>query len=336
MKKLLNIILILILSLNLSACGTSKATYGSNNETKVEALPQVANEDEKRNNESSNEDEAAISHADIYAKQQQNSNKTEVKDNNLNTEAASQQNPKPVAAKPVQQQPKAPQLDTRYNEWGNIRNSNHTTPGIPSIIKPWVGKYNAIFIGDTSRKIIYFTFDAGGETGYANQIMDVLNKHGIKATFFVTLPYITKNPDIVRRMVNEGHAVANHTVNHLGLPNLSEEQIKQEYEGVEKEFAKVTGLSMMKCVRPPMGAYSEKSLWVTKQLGYKTVFWSIAYRDYDINNQPSRDEAMSIIKNNHHNGAILLLHLASKTNADTLDEMISFLKSQGYSFGLIS
>lgn len=336
MKRLLNIVLILILSLNLNACGTSKATYSSNNETKVEALPQVANEDEKRNNEISNEDEATISHGDIYAKQQQNSNKSEVKDNNYNTPTTPvQKNIKPE----VTQNSKPPEVnkfDTRYNEWGNIRNSNHTTPGIPSIIKPWVGKYNVIFTGDTSRKIIYFTFDAGGETGYANQIMDVLNKHGIKATFFVTLPYITKNPDIVRRMVREGHAVANHTVNHLGLPNLTEEQIKQEYEGVEKEFTKVTGLSMMKCVRPPMGAYSEKSLWVTKQLGYKTIFWSIAYRDYDINNQPSRDEAMSIIQNNHHNGAIMLLHLASKTNAETLDEMILFLKSQGYSFGLIS
>lgn len=232
--------------------------------------------------------------------------------------------------------PHVVQLNTKYNGWYNLRNLKHITPGIPSNIKPLLGKYNIIFIGNTSKKVFYFTFDAGGETGYATKILDVLKKQGIKATFFVTKPYIVKNPEIVKRMVREGHAVANHTINHLCMHNLTDKQISQELSGVDLEFKRVTGSNMLKCVRPPMGAYSEKSLYMTKQLGYKTVFWSIAYKDYDIKNQPSHNETMAIVKNNYHNGAIMLLHIASKTNANTLNEMITFLKSKGYKFSVIS
>lgn len=230
---------------------------------------------------------------------------------------------------------KAPRLSSKYNEWYNMRNSKHTTPGIPSNIKSLLGKYNIIYKGNTSKKVFYFTFDAGGDTGYATKILDVLKKQGIKATFFVTKSYITKNPQIIKRMVKEGHVVANHTIRHIALPKLTDTQISQELSGVESEFKRVTGSKMVKCMRPPMGAYSEKSLYRTKQLGYKTVFWSIAYRDYDVKKQPTRNEAMTIVKNNYHNGAIMLLHVGSKTNGDTLNEMIVFLKSKGYSFGVI-
>lgn len=226
-------------------------------------------------------------------------------------------------------------FDTTSYAWYNIRNSTHSIPGIPGNASPWLSAYNGIFVGDTSRKVFYLTFDAGADTGYANLIMDVLYNQGIKATFFVTKPYITNNPDIVRRMVNDGHVVANHTVSHLNLASLSDEEIRQEYQGVEDEFTIVTGASLTKCIRPPMGNYSERSLYVTSQLGYKTVFWSIAYKDYDVNNQPTYDEAMAIVQNNYHDGAIMLLHIASKTDADALNDMILFLKAQGYSFDVI-
>lgn len=226
-------------------------------------------------------------------------------------------------------------FDTTSYAWYNIRNSTHSIPGIPGNASPWLSAYNGIFVGDTSRKVFYFTFDAGADTGYSNLIMDVLYNQGIKATFFVTKPYITNNPDIVRRMVNDGHVVANHTISHSNLASLSDEEIRQEYQGVEDEFTIVTGASLTKCIRPPMGNYSERSLYVTSQLGYKTVFWSIAYKDYDVNNQPTYDEAMAIVQNNYHDGAIILLHITSKTDADALNDMILFLKAQGYSFDVI-
>ncbi|MEI8200431.1 MAG: polysaccharide deacetylase family protein [Eubacteriales bacterium] len=227
------------------------------------------------------------------------------------------------------------EFDTTSYAWYNIRNSTHTIPGIPGNAGPWLSAYNGIFVGDTSRKVFYFSFDAGYDTGYANQIMDVLYNQGIKATFFVTKSYIKNNPDIVRRMVNDGHAVANHTVSHSNLATLTDEEIRQEYKGVEDEFTLVTGASLTKCIRPPMGNYSERSLYVTSQLGYKTVFWSIAYKDYDTDNQPTYDEAMAIVQNNYHDGAIFLLHIASKTDADALNDMILFLKAQGYRFDVI-
>ena len=226
-------------------------------------------------------------------------------------------------------------FDTTSYAWYNIRNSTHIIPGIPGNATPWLSAYNGIFVGDTSKKVFYLTFDAGSDTGYANLIMDVLYNQGIKATFFVTKSYITNNPDIVRRMVNDGHVVANHTVSHSNLASLSDEEIRQEYQGVEDEFTIVTGASLTKCIRPPMGNYSERSLYVTSQLGYKTVFWSIAYKDYDANNQPTYDEAMAIVQNNYHDGAIILLHIVSKTDADALNDMILFLKAQGYSFDVI-
>jgi len=241
--------------------------------------------------------------------------------------------PGPTAT-PFEEAPPA-DLDGTYYAWYNIRNSSHTTPGIPSNIVPWLPLYNGIYVGDTSKRIFYFTFDCGSVTGYSDKIMDVLAARGIKATFFVTKPYITKNPDIVRRMVREGHIVANHTDTHTGLPYLSDMEIRQELQSVEDEFTRVTGKNMVNCVRPPVGGYSEKSLWITSHLGYKTVFWSIAYKDYDMENQPTYEEAMAIVKNNHHNGAILLLHAASQTNAYALNDMINYLKGEGYSFGIL-
>lgn len=316
MKKLVICSIILAAAFGLSACGTN-----SGDSSTIKAKAAAAQKQTVKNKT------IAISNSEV--KNEQSVQPASV---NNTTEQPKQQT-STTAEQPALDQAQEAQLDAKYNEWYNMRNGNHTTPGIPSNMVNWLGKYNAVFTGDTSKKIFYFSFDAGGDTGYANQILDVLNKQGIKATFFMTEPYITQNPDITRRIVNEGHAVGNHTVNHLGLPKLSDDQIRQEYQGVEAEFTRVTGKTMLKCVRPPMGAYSEKSLYVTKQLGYKTVFWSIAYNDYDVKNQPTHDQAMAIIKNNYHNGAICLLHIGSKTDADTLDEMISFLKGQGYSFG---
>ncbi len=226
-------------------------------------------------------------------------------------------------------------LDQGYNEWYNIRNSQHTTPGIPGNITPWLNQYNGIYLGSTEGKNFYLTFDCGADSGYATSILDTLKARNVTVTFFVTGDFITNNPDLIKRMVNEGHLVANHTVHHPALPKISPEEIRAELEGVEQSFSATTGQSMIKYMRPPMGAYSQASLAVTSALGYKTVFWSIAYRDYDVNNQPTPEETMTILRNNHHNGAVFLLHVGSKTNAETLNQMLDFLQAEGYSLNTL-
>lgn len=299
MKKIFVIKLILILSISLYGC---KINNNSESSSEKNQIPTVV---ESEKNIDDSEDKS--------------------KDSEVNNNS---QNKKEVVSEK--------DLNTKQNDWYNMRSNNHETPGIHNEASPWLSKYNSMFVGDTSKKIFHFTFDAGSDNGYANEILDILKEQQVKATFFLTKPYITQNPQIAKRIVEEGHVAANHTVNHLAMPKLTNEKLKEEIEETASEFKKITGSDMAKFVRPPMGAYSEKTLYLTDKLGYKTVFWSIAYEDYNDKNPPSNEKAISLIKNNYHNGAVLLLHINCKTNADTLKEMIVFLKEKGYSFDVIS
>ncbi|TDT61116.1 delta-lactam-biosynthetic de-N-acetylase [Fonticella tunisiensis] len=222
-------------------------------------------------------------------------------------------------------------LDTKEYNWYFKHIANGTPPGPPDETRNFLSKYDSFYLGDTSKKVIYLTFDEGYENGYTSQILDVLKKHNIKAAFFVVKPYITSNPDIIRRMVDEGHLVCNHSARHPSMASLkNQEKFNKELTDVEEAFEKVTGQKMPKYFRPPMGKYSELSLYYTKSLGYKTIFWSFAYADWDPNNQPSREFARKRILERTHNGAIILLHAVSKTNADILDSVIAEWKAQGY------
>jgi peptidoglycan-N-acetylmuramic acid deacetylase len=195
-------------------------------------------------------------------------------------------------------------------------------------------EYDTFYIGDTSKKVIYLTFDAGYENGYTPAILDALKKHNVTATFFLVGNYIKTSPDLVKRMVEEGHHVANHTYNHPNMSKISSlDSFRKELEDLEVAYKDVTGQEMTKYYRPPQGKYSVDNLKIAKQLGYKTFFWSLAYVDWYNDKQPTKDEAFKKLLGRIHPGAIVLLHSTSKTNSEILDELLSKWEEMGYTFG---
>lgn len=194
------------------------------------------------------------------------------------------------------------------------------------------GDLAGIFIDETDEKVIYLTFDEGYENGYTSQILDVLKKAEAKAVFFVTYDYCRSSPDLVQRMIDEGHIVGNHSYTHPSLPDCSareaEEEVMLLHDYVLENFD-----YEMKLFRFPKGEFSEKTLSIVKELGYTSVFWSFAYEDWDVNKQPAADEAFDVITKATHKGAVYLLHAVSKANADCLGDVIDYWKNNGYSVG---
>lgn len=191
-------------------------------------------------------------------------------------------------------------------------------------------KYNANAIGDQKGKIM-LTFDQGYENGYTAKILDTLKEKNVKAVFFVLQDYAEKNPELVKRMIDEGHIVGNHSVTHKSMPTLTEEQCLQEIKGLH-DYIKDNFNYEMTMFRPPMGEFSEFSLAVTKNCGYETVLWSYAYADWDVNAQPDKTEALTKLTNALHDGAIYLLHSVSSVNAEILPNFIDNALAAGYEF----
>jgi peptidoglycan-N-acetylmuramic acid deacetylase len=197
-------------------------------------------------------------------------------------------------------------------------------------------QYDAVYIGDTGEKVLYLTFDAGYENGATEKILDTLKKQQVPAAFFLVGNYIEKNADLVRRMAEEGHIVGNHTMHHRDMSTLSDPAaFRKELEDLEELYRKTTNQDMPKYYRPPQGIYSQDNLAMAKDLGYKTVFWSLAYVDWMNDRQPSPEEAFQKLLPRTHNGAVVLLHSTSQTNADILDELITKWKEEGYRFGTL-
>ena len=198
-------------------------------------------------------------------------------------------------------------------------------------------QYDAAYIGDTSKKVIYLTFDAGYENGCTARILDVLKKHQAPGAFFLVGNYLQQNPDLVRRMVDEGHLVGNHTMHHYDMSKISDKgAFTKELSDLETLFKEITGKDMPKYYRPPQGIYSEENLKMAKELGYRTVFWSLAYVDWNNDAQPTAEQAFSKLLPRIHNGAVVLLHSTSATNAEILDELLTKWESMGYSFAPIT
>lgn len=221
-------------------------------------------------------------------------------------------------------------LDNTLYGWGMRVLPDHKTPEITSKAMSLIKKYDGIFTGDTTKKYVYLTFDEGYENGYTPKILDILKANNVKAAFFVTGPYIKEHGDLVKRMVAEGHIVGNHTVNHPSLPKLSDEKVKTEITGLAEMFKELTGKDMH-YLRPPMGEYSERTLYIAKSLGYKTVFWSLALADW----QPlpgGPDESYNTVMTRIHPGAVILLHAVSKDDTMALDRILKDIKAQGYVF----
>ena len=194
-------------------------------------------------------------------------------------------------------------------------------------------QYNAYYASDTDQKIIYLTFDAGYENGNTPAILDALKKHQAPAVFFVVGNFIKDNPDLIRRILAEGHIIGNHTMTHPDLPQISSmDTFQKELQDVEGLYTSLTGEAMTKFYRPPRGIYSTENLSMAKELGYSTFFWSLAYVDWIQDQQPTREEAFQKLLTRIHPGAIVLLHNTSSTNAEILDELLTRWEEMGYEF----
>ena len=197
-------------------------------------------------------------------------------------------------------------------------------------------KYNAYFIGDTTQNTIYLTFDCGYENGNTEPILDALKKHDVKATFFVVGNFLETSPEIVKRMIAEGHTVGNHTYHHLDMSSISSmDAFKKETQDVENLFEQITGTPITKFYRPPQGKYNIENLKMAQELGYHTFFWSLAYVDWYQDQQPTKEEAFKKLLGRIHPGAIVLLHSTSSTNAAILDELLTKWEEMGYRFGTL-
>ncbi len=216
--------------------------------------------------------------------------------------------------------------------WYIVRDKNH---GISDCDHSFsIEQYDAYYADQNAGddKVMYLTFDCGYENGYTEQILDTLKKYNAKACFFVTQTYIRDNVELVKRMKQEGHQVGNHTVTHPSMPDISVEKQKEELKACADYMKEATGYEMDTYFRPPSGEYSERVLQLAKDMGYKTIFWSMAYLDFDVNNQPGKDYVIEHFDKYYHNGAIPLMHNVSQSNAEALDTVLSNLTELGYRF----
>ena len=218
------------------------------------------------------------------------------------------------------------------DNWGlSFPNEGQSPVGNASVQD--LARYDAWFLGDTSEKVIYLTFDCGYENGCTEKILDALKKHNAPAAFFVVGNMIESAPDIIRRMAEEGHIVGNHTFHHPDMSAVSDRAaFQKELESLSDLYKETTGQELPHFYRPPQGKYSQENLKQAQALGYKTVFWSLAYVDWYVDNQPTAEQAYAKLLPRIHDGAIVLLHSTSKTNADILDDLLTKWEDMGYRF----
>lgn len=215
--------------------------------------------------------------------------------------------------------------------WGYKKNSNHERPDIGKYQELLV-KYGAYYVDDSGEKTIYLTFDNGYEQGHTEDILNVLKKESVPATFFVTGHYVEEEPELVKRMVADGHIIGNHSYHHPDFTVISKQSIKEELESLEQAVADISDQKELKYLRPPRGTFSEQTLQWSNELGYIHIFWSLAFKDWLTDQQKGWQYAYDQIMNQIHPGAIVLLHTVSSDNAEALQRVISDLKKQGYLF----
>ena len=220
-------------------------------------------------------------------------------------------------------------------DWGLSYGENGSPP-VGNRSQETLSKFDAYYLGSSNDKVLYLTFDAGFEAGYTPKILETLKKHQVPAAFFLVGNYLNTQPELVKQMVAEGHIVANHTNHHPDMSKISDvESFKKELNDLETKYKEITGQEMKKFYRPPQGKFNEKNLEQAKTLGYKTIFWSLAYVDWYQDKQPSRELALEKLLPRTHNGAVILLHSTSQTNAEVLDELLTKWKEMGYRFGTL-
>ena len=223
-------------------------------------------------------------------------------------------------------------LSNSKNAWGFVRKPEGTQPEFYGPYTKVLDEYDGIYVGNKDEKIIYLTFDEGYENGYTASILDSLKEKDVTAIFFVTMPYVKQNPDLIQRMIDENQIIGNHTVNHPSMPEVTDDN-KLINEIMELHNYMIDNYNYeMTYLRPPKGEYSERTVKLSLDLGYRTVLWSSAYDDWNVNNQKGTDYAKKMIYNNLHNGSVMLLHAVSKDNAAVLSEVIDEIRNRGYEF----
>jgi len=228
-----------------------------------------------------------------------------------------------------------PQLTIYSDNWGLGFGTEGSQP-TGNVSAEELAQYDAWYVGSKEEKVIYLTFDAGYENAQESmvQILDALKKHQVPATFFLVGNYLETRPDLVKRMVEEGHTVGNHTYHHPDMGSISDwSSFAAELTALEDKYREITGQDMTKFYRPPQGKYSRDNLQMAKDMGYQTFFWSLAYVDWYVDDQPTKEEAFDKLLGRIHPGAIVLLHSTSTTNAEIMDELLSKWEEMGYRFG---
>ena len=225
----------------------------------------------------------------------------------------------------------------RATAWYFKKTTDHTQPKLDPTLS-FIEKYNCAYVDknhneSSEDKVLYITFDAGYENGNVAKILDTMKAENVQGSFFILENLIKRNPEIVERMYSDGHCICNHTAKHKDMSRITEkETFRSEIEKLEVIYRDATGRELAKIYRPPEGRFSELNLLHATELGYKTVFWSFAYADWDNKNQMSEEEAIKRILDGTHNGAIILLHPTSETNAKIMSRLIGEWKREGYSF----
>lgn len=222
-------------------------------------------------------------------------------------------------------------VDARGFGWGYKKNSEHKIPEIGRYHE-MLNENGAYYADESGDKVVYLTFDNGYEEGYTDDILDVLKEENVPAAFFVTGHYVDSQPDLVKRMVDEGHIVGNHSYTHPDLTTVTKETMKKELETVQDQVAEISDQKQLTYMRAPRGAFNEQSLKWANDLGYTSIFWSLAFVDWNTDAQKGGDYAFDQIMNQMHPGAIILMHTVSSDNADALSKLIKELKKQGYQF----
>ena len=218
------------------------------------------------------------------------------------------------------------------DNWG-LSFQEEGKPPIGNASPEYLAAFDTHYVCETEEKVLYLTFDAGYENGYTAPILDTLKKHQVPAAFFLVGNYLETSPDLVKRMVEEGHIVGNHTYHHPDMSQISaKEAFQKELSDLETLFEEITGQPMAKYYRPPQGKYSEANLQMACDMGYRTFFWSLAYVDWYEEDQPTKEEAFEKLLGRIHPGAIVLLHSTSKTNGEILDELLTRWEEMGYTF----
>lgn len=242
----------------------------------------------------------------------------------------------PVPELPVPQNdektPPTPASASQTLSWYYIPGKNHQAPTIPGAATDLLKDFHGIWLLPNNEKRIYLTFDEGYELGYTTQILDILQANQVKAAFFITGQYVKTQPGLVKRMKAEGHLVCSHTQNHKDMSTLGIDELFSEITLLEDEVESRTGIHLDRYLRPPMGSYSDLSLAATWKAGYTSVFWSMAYQDWDPAKQPGAEKSYQFVTQNVHPGAVILLHAVSQSNTEALDRIIKELKRQGYVF----